>query len=100
MNTLLITVMALSLASDNAPSIQVEVPGTLIIAGGGKLPDAIPEAFVKAAGGKKARIVVIPTASEGADKDDAERILPRTLEEVRTRIVDPIAHPRSGHRRR
>ena len=68
----ILTVMALSLVTDNALSIQAKVPGTLIIAGGGKLPDAIPEAFIKAAGRKNAHIVVIPTASVRADQDDAE----------------------------
>ena len=86
MNTFIIAVMALSLTIDNAlsqvtdnePSLgtdnalssQAEVPGTLIIAGGGRLPEAVFEAFVNAAGGEKARILVIPTASEDADDID------------------------------
>ena len=44
------------------------MPGTLLIVGGGKLPDAIRLHFVELAGGKKARIVVIPTASNKADQ--------------------------------
>lgn len=42
--------------------------GTLIIAGGGRLPSAICEHFIELAGGKEARIVVIPTASSRADR--------------------------------
>jgi cyanophycinase len=37
--------------------------GTLVIAGGGRLPPAIHQAFLEAAGGKGARVAVIPTAS-------------------------------------
>jgi cyanophycinase len=38
--------------------------GTLIIAGGGQLGSDIVERFVEAAGGKRAKIVVIPTAGD------------------------------------
>jgi cyanophycinase len=44
------------------------ISGTLLIVGGGPLPDAIRSHFVELAGGKNARIVVIPTASNKADK--------------------------------
>ncbi len=40
-----------------------EVAGTLMIVGGGKLPDAVRDRFLELAGGKKGRLVVIPTAS-------------------------------------
>lgn len=46
--------------------------GTLVIVGGGKMPDTVIEAFVKSAGGAKGTLVVIPTASESADKDPAK----------------------------
>jgi cyanophycinase len=42
--------------------------GSLVIAGGGSLPDSIRLRFLDLAGGKKARLVVIPTASELAHK--------------------------------
>jgi cyanophycinase len=45
----------------------VDVVGSLVIVGGGKLPPAIRDAFLELAGGKKARLVVIPTASNKAD---------------------------------
>lgn len=48
------------------------VPGSLVIVGGGELPQGAIEFFLKEAGGEKAKLVVIPTASETAD-DAAER---------------------------
>ena len=40
-----------------------EASGALVIVGGGVLPDAVRDRFLQLAGGKKARLVVIPTAS-------------------------------------
>jgi cyanophycinase len=40
-----------------------DLPGALVIVGGGGLPPAIRDCFLQLAGGKKARLVVIPTAS-------------------------------------
>jgi cyanophycinase len=42
--------------------------GSLVIAGGGLLPDAVRDRFLKLAGGPKARLVVIPTASPSVDE--------------------------------
>jgi cyanophycinase len=47
---------------------EKETTGTLVIVGGGVLPDTIRERFLELAGGKKGRLVVIPTASELADQ--------------------------------
>ena len=45
--------------------------GTLLICGGGRVPDLIRDRFVELAGGRKARIVVIPTAAgDAADEPD------------------------------
>ncbi|WP_406697526.1 cyanophycinase [Singulisphaera sp. Ch08] len=41
-----------------------------MICGGGKLPPSIRDEFCKLAGGPRARIVVIPTATSNADKPD------------------------------
>jgi cyanophycinase len=41
--------------------------GALVICGGGRLPESIRREFVRLAGGPKAKLVVIPTASEDAD---------------------------------
>jgi cyanophycinase len=43
------------------------INGVLIIYGGGKLSDAALDRFLELAGGDKARLVVIPTATEKAD---------------------------------
>jgi cyanophycinase len=43
------------------------ITGALVIHGGGELPDEVQKEFLEFAGGEKARIVVIPTASERAD---------------------------------
>ncbi|HUR55246.1 MAG TPA: cyanophycinase [Gemmataceae bacterium] len=48
-----------------------ELPGPLVIVGGGKVPDDARKEFVRLAGKDKAKIVVIPTAS--ADADDATK---------------------------
>ena len=42
-------------------------PGTLVIHGGGELPEAITERFLALAGGAEAHLVIVPTAGEPAD---------------------------------
>ena len=59
---LLLSPLVLYGESENAES-----PGSLIIAGGGALPDRIYDRFVELAGGDAARILIIPQASEKAD---------------------------------
>jgi cyanophycinase len=44
------------------PDGAIENSGALVIAGGGDLPEAVYEEFVRLAGGKKARLVLIPSA--------------------------------------
>ena len=67
---LLLGVIALSPATAQvAPRVLESVAGSLVIVGGGKLPDGVRAEFFKLAGGvAKAQIVVIPTASGDADK--------------------------------
>ena len=43
-------------------------PGTLVIVGGGDIPESVRKHFVELAGGKKARIVVLPQASSRSDR--------------------------------
>ena len=66
----LFAVIALSLTAraQDAPRLQEPFAGSLVIVGGGGLPDAIRDEFFKLAGGKAAKIVIIPTASADADK--------------------------------
>ncbi len=47
--------------------------GGLVIVGGGGTPDDVRQAFVELAGGAEGRLVVVPTASEYAEKPDAEQ---------------------------
>jgi cyanophycinase len=44
--------------------------GSLILVGGGKLPDSIRQCFLELAGGKEARIIIIPSASGRRDAPD------------------------------
>jgi cyanophycinase len=55
-------------------SVTANYAGSLVIVGGGGLPDVIRDRFLKLAGGKKGRLVVIPTASEEADDTRIDRI--------------------------
>jgi cyanophycinase len=52
-----------------------EATGALFICGGGELPAAVRDHFVQLAGGARARIVVIPTASRKADTPEGARVL-------------------------
>ncbi len=55
-----------------APAIDpAGVPGALLIHGGGGVSEALRRHFVALCGGEKARIVVIPTASQSAERADA-----------------------------
>jgi cyanophycinase len=54
-------------ASPVAPA-QAGPTGSLVLVGGGSLPDSVRLRFIDLAGGKKARLVVIPTASEWGHK--------------------------------
>jgi cyanophycinase len=49
------------------------VTGSLVICGGGKLPDNVLNRFLELAGGKQARVVIIPTASALADGPEIEQ---------------------------
>lgn len=51
------------------------IDGTLVLAGGPASPATLQK-FVELAGGAKASLVVIPTAAEDADKEDANRLKP------------------------
>lgn len=57
-------------ADDPVPegSKETEAIGSLLIAGGGELSPEIHERFMELAGGEKAKIVVIPTASPSAEQ--------------------------------
>jgi len=65
----------------NGPQPAVGVPvnrpsqGSLVICGGGTLPDSVFERFLELAGGPQAKIVFIPTATEFTDSPRANKDL-------------------------
>ncbi len=69
---LLLTSVVSSTRAEHSPRT---VAGNLVICGGGDLPGEVHSAFFQLAGGKQARIVVIPTASESADEPPSESFL-------------------------
>jgi cyanophycinase len=57
------------------PSLCAEEPaqpGSLVIVGGGRIPDQVRDKFMALAGAKAAKLVIIPTASTSADKQEEE----------------------------
>lgn len=60
---LLILSLASRISAEPPEPPAPALAGTLVIVGGGDLPDSIRDQFLKLAGGKAARLVVIPTAS-------------------------------------
>ncbi len=76
-----------------APADPAGVPGTLLLCGGGELPQPIFDEFLERAGGDAARLVVIPTASKSAEKLDPEEI--RALWKERGAPLVSVLHARS-----
>lgn len=68
MKRIALTVFLLLAGLVGAGEPITELPGNLVIVGGGEIPESIHQKFVTLAGGDKARIVIIPTASESADR--------------------------------
>lgn len=78
----LVPVLAAAVAAGLPAQVAIDpagLPGTRILAGGGRLPDAIYARFLELAGGpERANIVLIPTASQSADTPQGlERTLAR-----------------------
>lgn len=64
------------MGGESIPAAMPEIPGALVIVGGGNLPDEVRQTFFTLAGGDEARLVVIPTAGAGADDEQShEQIL-------------------------
>ena len=68
---------SLSLADDKTslPAKVSGIEGTLVICGGGQLPEEVIGRFLEAAGGPEARLVIVPTASDFADRADRDWFL-------------------------
>jgi cyanophycinase len=56
--------------TSTAPLPVRKTEGTLLVVGGGIIPDAVRDKFLELAGGRKARLVVIPTASHRIDSGE------------------------------
>ena len=66
----LATLCLLPLTASAAEYIDARgIPGKLFIVGGGAMPDGMLKQFVTLAGGKDAKLVVVPTASKKADDE-------------------------------
>ncbi len=61
------------LACQSAPAVSSGNRGSLLIVGGGAAPPELPARFIELAGGKGARIAVIPMASEEAQATGDEK---------------------------
>jgi cyanophycinase len=79
-------------ASENTEPAR-PVRGSLVICGGGKLPEPVLNRFLELAGGPQARIVVIPTASALADTPEGEQKL-AFWREAKVTTLD-VLHTRS-----
>jgi len=62
-------------AYDPNPEPIEPINGSLVIGGGGELPQAVWDRFMKLAGGENAHLVIIPTAGFEADDIDTEQYL-------------------------
>ncbi len=69
--------------------------GTLVIAGGGALPDRITQTFVEASGGKGARIAVFPTASGEAARAAAASVDRLKALGATCVVLDPRTRPQA-----
>jgi cyanophycinase len=79
----------------NPPEIAARPPaGSLVLSGGGRIPDSVRGEFLKLAGAETARLVVIPTGSETFDDTD-ERAEHRRLWESFCPATVDILHTRS-----
>src|SRR5438034_9347497 len=78
------------------PSAPTDLPeplrGSLIIVGGGAMPDSVTQAFLKLAGADQARIILIPTAGDAADQGDRQALT--AVWEKRTNAPVHVLHPR------
>ena len=83
-----------TLSGQEEPGQKSGIDGSLVIGGGGGLPDEVFAAFIELAGGEDARIVVVPTASTRADRDDAEQTYLRSW--IERGVKEPVLlHTRS-----
>ena len=66
-----VVVTSLQVSADGPPPRSISpvdrsIPGSLVICGGGRLPEDVMQRFMELAGGPRARVVLIPTAETDA----------------------------------
>lgn len=71
------------------------IEGSLVICGGGELPAPVINRFLELAGGRKARLVIIPTAGAQADEVDSETILRPWIKRAPRSVTLELLHTRS-----
>ncbi len=89
---------------DSAPGDRLRTPevarGSLLICGGGDLPDVVWQRFIDLAGGPEAKIVFLPTALPNPDRTDPKGLArlhangARHVELLPARTADEIDAPR------
>ncbi len=72
---LLLPATAVAIDEEILLDLALPMPGSLVICGGGDVPDSVMLRFIELAGGSAARIVFVPTAAEGADSDEQDEDL-------------------------
>ncbi len=70
-----LAILALEAKRSVVGAVPPTAGGALVICGGGKLPETVRDRFFELAGGHHARIVVIPTAHQIADRGNSEPLL-------------------------
>src|SRR5262245_23741325 len=70
------------------------VAGARILAGGGSLPPAVRQRFVELAGGPQSHLVLVPTASAGADDHDAQERIAASWRQEFPQATFTVVHTR------
>ena len=90
----ILSILAAHLAAQSTPQEPPAQQGTCILAGGGRLTKEILARFVELAGGEKAHIVLIPTASQSADDPKENDDLVKLWREERGATDVVVLHTR------
>jgi cyanophycinase len=72
---IILTLFLLAVVVLSNPGVRADEPaqpGSLVIVGGGEIPGGLRDRFMALAGGKTAKLVIIPTASRAADKREED----------------------------
>ena len=83
-----------------APEPIGKLSGSLLIHGGGTIATEVIDRFIELAGGKNARVVIVPTASFRCRRARHSRARLRHVEGSRIGLRGGVAHPRQEHRQR